>query len=83
MSKEAALQFLNTLGTNEKAKELFKDREKPTSEEEKIKAYTEIAAGLGEQITAEDFREAVQYIAGTGSEASRSRRVRHPGPGRR
>ena len=62
MSKEAALQFLNTLGANEKAKELLLQREKPTSEEEKIKAYAEIAAVLGESITAEDFREAFRDV---------------------
>ena len=62
MSKEAALQFLNTLGANEKAKELLLQREKPGSEEEKIKAYAEIAAVLGESITAEDFREAFRDV---------------------
>lgn len=62
MSKEAALQFLNTLGANEKAKELLLQREKPASEEEKIKAYAEIAAVLGEPITAEDFREAFRDV---------------------
>ena len=62
MSKESALKFLNTLGTNEKAKELLLQRKKPAGEEEKIKAYAEAAAGLGEPITAEDFREAVQYM---------------------
>ena len=62
MSKEAVLQFLNTLGANEKAKELLLQREKPASEEEKIKAYAEIAAVLGEPITAEDFREAFRDV---------------------
>ena len=62
MSKEAALQFLNTLGANEKAKELLLQREKPASEEEKIKTYAEIAAVLGESITAEDFREAFRDV---------------------
>ena len=55
MSKESALKFLNTLGTNEKAKELLQQR-KPANEEEKIQAYAEIAAELGEPITEEDFR---------------------------
>ena len=31
MSKESALKFLNTLGKNERAKELLKDRQKPLS----------------------------------------------------
>ena len=81
MSKEAALKFLNTLGTNEKAKELLLQRKKPAGEEEKIKAYTEIAAGLGEQITAEDFREAVQYMQE--QVLKKAEAGRHPGPGRR
>ena len=34
MSKESALKFLHTLGTNEKAKELLEQR-KPANEEEK------------------------------------------------
>ena len=56
MSKESALKFLHTLGTNEKAKELLEQR-KPANEEEKIRAYAEIATELGEPMTAEDFRE--------------------------
>ena len=56
MSKESALKFLNTLGTNEKAKALLEQR-KPANEEEKIRAYAEIATELGEPMTAEDFRE--------------------------
>ena len=59
MSKESALKFLHTLGTNEKAKELLEQR-KPANEEEKIEVYAEIATGLGEPTTAEDFREAVK-----------------------
>ena len=62
MSKESALKFLNTLGKNERAKELLKDRQKPESLEDQAKIYSEIAAELGEQITAEDFRKAVQYM---------------------
>lgn len=59
MSKESALKFLHTLGTNEKAKELLEQR-KPANEEEKNEVYAEIATGLGEPTTAEDFREAVK-----------------------
>ena len=61
MSKESALRFLNTLGTNEKAKELLQQR-KPANEEEKIQAYAEIAAELGEPITEEDFRNVFREL---------------------
>ena len=55
MSKESALKFLNTLGTNERAQELLKTKKKPESIEEKAKIYSEAAAELGEQIAPEDF----------------------------
>ena len=62
MSKESALQFLNTLGTNERAKELLNNRKKPENFEEQAKIYSEIAAELGEQITPEDFMQATQEL---------------------
>ena len=62
MSKESALQFLNTLGTNERAKELLNNRKKPENFEEQAKIYSEIAAELGEQITPEDFKLAVEEV---------------------
>ena len=62
MSKESALQFLNTLGTNERAKELLNNRKKPENFEELAKIYSEIAAELGEQITPEDFMQATQEL---------------------
>ena len=62
MSKESALQFLNTLGTNERAKELLNNRKKPENFEEQAKIYSEIAAELGEQITPEDFKAAASDL---------------------
>ena len=55
MSKESALQFLNTLGKNERVLELLKAKKKPESIEEQAKIYSETAAELGEQIAPEDF----------------------------
>jgi len=62
LSKESALQFLNTLGTNEQAKKLLKNRKKPENFEEQAKIYSEIAAELGEQITPKDFKLAVEEV---------------------
>ncbi len=62
MSKESALKFLNTLGTNERAKELLNNRKKPENFEEQAKIYSETAAELGEQITPEDFKLAVEEV---------------------
>ena len=62
MSKESALKFLNTLGTNKRAKELLNNRKKPENFEEQAKIYSEIAAELGEQITPEDFMQATQEL---------------------
>ena len=62
MSKESALQFLNTLGTNERAKELLNNRKKPENFEEQAKIYSETASELGEQIAPEDFTQAIQDL---------------------
>ena len=62
MSKESALKFLNTLGKNERVLELLKAKKKPESIEEKAKIFSEIAAELGEQITPEDFKLAVEEV---------------------
>lgn len=62
MSKESALQFLSTLNTNERAKELLKGKKKPESHEELAKIYSEIAAELGEQITPGDFIQTAQEL---------------------
>ena len=43
-----------------KAKELFEGMEKPTSPDEAISAYAQVAEKLGYGITAEDIREAVE-----------------------
>ena len=62
MSKESALQFLNTLGTNEHVLELLKTKKKPESIEEQANIYSEIASELGEQIAPEDFTQAIQDL---------------------
>ena len=62
MSKESAIKFLRELKTNEKAKELLQGRERPKSKDEAIKAYVEIAAELGEDISPEDFARALEEI---------------------
>ena len=62
MSKENAIIFLRELKTNEKAKELLQGREKPKSKEDAIKAYAEVAKELGEDISPEDFAEALKEI---------------------
>lgn len=62
MSKESAVKFLRGLRTNEKAKELLQGREKPKSKEDVIKAYVEVAAELGERISAEDLAAAMEAL---------------------
>lgn len=62
MSKESAIRFLEELSTNEKAKELIEGREKPESIEELVNIYAETAAQLGENISAEDFRAAIEEM---------------------
>ena len=62
MSKESAIKFLREVRTNEKAKELLKGKEKPKSKEDAIKAYAEVAKELGEDISPEDFAEALEEI---------------------
>ena len=62
MSKESAIKFLRELKTNEKAKELLQGREKPKSKEDAIKAYAEVAKELGEDISPEDFAQALEEI---------------------
>ena len=62
MSKESAIKFLRELKTNEKAKELLQGRERPKSKDDAIKAYVEIAAELGEDISPEDITQALEEI---------------------
>ena len=62
MSKETAIKFLRELRTNEKAKELLQGMEKPKNKDDAIKAYAEIAAKLGEDISQEDFAWSLEEI---------------------
>ena len=62
MSKESAIKFLRELKTNEKAKDLLQGRERPKTKEDAIKAYAEVAKELGEDISPEDFAEALKEI---------------------
>ena len=62
MSKETAIKFLRELKTNEKAKELLQGMEKPKNKDDAIKAYAEIAAKLGEDISQEDFAWSLEEI---------------------
>ena len=62
MSKESAIKFLRELKTNEKAKELLQGRERPKNKEDAIKAYAEVAKELGEDISPEDFAQALEEI---------------------
>ena len=62
MSKETAIKFLRELKTNEEAKELLQGRERPKTKEDAIKAYAEVAKELGEDISPEDFAEALKEI---------------------
>ena len=68
MSKENAIKFLRELNTNEKAKALMEGREKPDNTEELVKVYVETAAQLGESISAEDFRAAIEEMEADMSE---------------
>jgi len=62
MSKESAIIFLRELKTNEKSKDLLQGREKPKSKEDAIKAFAEVAKELGEDISPEDFAQALEEI---------------------
>ena len=62
MSKESAIKFLRELKTNEKAKDLLQGRERPKTKEDAIKAYAEVAKELGEDISPEDFAEALERL---------------------
>ena len=62
MSKESAIKFLRELRTNEKAKELLQGMERPKNRDDAIKAYAEVAKELGEDISPEDFAQALEEI---------------------
>ena len=58
--KRKKLEILKKMKADPKAKELFEGMEKPTSPDEAISAYAQVAEKLGYGITAEDIREAVK-----------------------
>ena len=60
MASEKTLEILKKMKADPKAKELFEGMEKPTSPDEPISAYAQVAEKLGYGITAEDIREAVK-----------------------
>ena len=60
MANEKTLEILKKMKADPKAKELFEGMEKPTSPDEAISAYAQVAEKLGYGITAEDIREAVK-----------------------
>ena len=60
MANEKTLEILKEIKADPKAKELFEGMEKPTSPDEAIAAYAQVAEKLGYGITAEDIREAVK-----------------------
>ena len=60
MASEKTLEILKEMKADPKAKELFEGMEKPTSPDEAISAYAQVAEKLGYGITAEDIREAVK-----------------------
>lgn len=60
MASEKTLEILKKMKADPKAKELFEGMEKPTSPDEAISAYAQVAEKLGYGITAEDIREAVK-----------------------
>ena len=59
MANEKTLEILKEIKADPKAKELFEGMEKPTSPDEAIPAYAQIAEKLGYGITEKDIREAI------------------------
>ena len=60
MANEKTLEILKEMKADPKAKELFEGMEKPTSPDEAISAYAQIAEKLGYGITTEDIRGAIE-----------------------
>ena len=60
MANEKTLEILKKMKADPKAKELFEGMEKPTSPDEAISAYAQVAEKLGYGITTEDIREAIE-----------------------
>ena len=67
MSMEQARKFFETLQKDPKAVELWKEGEKPETEEELVQAYAKAAEGLGCETSAEELKavydEIVQAVA--------------------
>ncbi|MBR5108738.1 MAG: Nif11 family protein [Clostridia bacterium] len=63
MATEQVKAFLKALKENPQAKELLDSIEAPKNDEERIRAYTEIAGKLGFHLTAEDFAAFEQAAA--------------------
>ena len=61
MSRESAVRFLKEMVTNEQAKKLLQAKA-PKNAEESLKAYVEIAAELGQEISEEDFAAAREEL---------------------
>ena len=59
MENEKTLEILKKMKADPKAKELFEGMEKPTSPDEAISAYAQVAEKLGYGITEKDIREAI------------------------
>ena len=60
MANEKTLELLKKMKADPKAKELFEGMGKPTSPDEAISAYAQVAEKLGYGITVEDIREAIK-----------------------
>lgn len=62
MSKESATQFLEKILESKQVNEILKNTEKPKNKEEKAKLLAKIAAEMNEDISVEEFDEALAEI---------------------
>ena len=62
MSKENAIQFLEKVCGNEEAKKLLEGRERPKDRKEQAELFSGIAEKLGDNISPEDFAEALEEM---------------------
>ena len=60
MTNEKTFEILKEMSADPKARELFEGMEKPTSLDEMVAAYTQVADKLGYAVTAEDIKEAIE-----------------------
>ena len=60
MAKENAIQFLKTFRENENAEEIMKSKGELEDAKSMAKALSEVAAEMGEEISTEDFIEAME-----------------------